>query len=233
MHVIIPARDEEAALPAVLEALRALDRVHVIVVDNGSRDGTAAAARRYGATVVHEARVGYGSACLAAIGTLAGRPGNEVVAFLDADGSDDPALLPALVDVVCRGEADFVQGSRTLRSGEAGSLTWMQRLGNRVACGLIRRAWGVAYTDLAPLRALRLATLRALALDDRDFGWTVQMQIRVARRGLRVRELPSRYRRRRRGRSKISGTFGGSMRAGYVILRTIGREWWRQRRGGP
>lgn len=224
VHVVIPARNEERALPAVLDALTAVGGCHVLVVDNGSRDRTAEVARAGGATVVPEPRAGYGAACLAALAALADRPGSDVVAFLDADGSDDPSLVPTLAAPVASGEADLVLASRTLVRGEPGALTLGQRLGNRLACRLIEAFWGVRYTDLAPCRAARLETLRALRLRDRDFGWTVEMQIRAAREHLRIREIPSRYRRRRRGRSKISGTVLGSLRAGATILAVIARE---------
>lgn len=233
MHVIVPARDEEQALPELLDALAGVGRQHVVVVDNGSRDRTADIARARGATVIREPRAGYGTACLAALAALRDRPGSDIAVFLDADGSDDPGLLPTLTGPLLRREADLVLASRTLAPAEPGALTAGQRIGNWLACRLMRVFWGVRYTDLAPCRAARLETLRALQMRDRDFGWTVEMQIRAARQGLRIVEIASRYRRRRRGRSKISGTVGGSVRAGATILRVITRELLRGARRRP
>jgi glycosyltransferase involved in cell wall biosynthesis len=228
VHVVIPALNEELALPGVLEVLRGTT-ASVIVVDNGSLDRTADVARAHGAAVITEPRPGYGNACLAGIAALRDAPDDDVVAFFDADGSDDPRLLGRLAEPLLGGTADMVLASRTLLSGEAGALTPAQRLGNRLACYLVSLIWRVKYTDLAPCRALTLGALRGLGMTDRDFGWTVQMQIRAARQHLRVTEIPSRYRRRRAGTSKISGTLWGSVRAGYTILRVIAGELVRPR----
>ncbi len=227
IHVVIPARNEEEALPPLLRELAAVGHHHVIVVDNGSADRTADVARAAGVTVLHEPRVGYGSACLAALASLAGAPPDDIIIFLDADGSDDPASLPQLIGPLETGKADFVLASRTLTPGEPGALTTAQRFGNWLSCKLIAALWGSTYTDLAPLRAARLRTLRGFHMRARDYGWTVEMQIRAARQKLRVCEIPSRYRRRRLGRSKVSGTVFGSLRAGITILATIGAELFR------
>lgn len=224
VHVIIPALNEAASLPGVLDALRNMPRLHVIVVDNGSHDSTAETALRHGATVVREPRRGYGSACLAGLAALEGAPDDDMVAFIDADGSDDPSLVETLVAPIEAGRADFVLASRTLLPAEPGALTTPQRIGNVLACRVIAWRWKVRFTDLAPGRALRLGTLRRLGMDDRDFGWTVQMQIRAARFGLRCEEIPSRYRRRRAGTSKVSGSLRGSVQAALTILRVIGAE---------
>ncbi len=223
VHVIIPAQNEEQSLPAVLTGLIG-SATTVIVVDNGSVDRTAEVARAHGARVVCEPRSGYGRACLTGLGVLGDADDDDVVAFFDADGSDDPDLLEQLVGPIVRGEADLVLASRTLIPGERGALSPAQRFGNRLACSLVSRCWGVKYTDLAPCRALRLGALRSLSMSDPDLGWTVEMQIRAARQGLRIAEIPSHYRRRRAGVSKISGTLLGSVRAGTTILRVIGRE---------
>ncbi len=224
VHVIIPALDEESSLPSVLDALAGLGNLNVIVVDNGSRDRTPDVAVARGVKVVPEHRRGYGAACLAGLRALADEPGHDVVAFLDADGSDDPRELLKLLEPIARGRADFVLASRTLVAGEKGALTPLQKVGNRLACFLIGRFWGVRYTDLAPCRAMTLEGLRSLKMQDTGFGWTVEMQIRAARHGLRVQEIPSRYRRRQAGRSKISGSLWGSARAGATILGVIQRE---------
>jgi len=216
---IIPALDEAENITQVISSLpRFLDRI--IVVDNGSCDGTAKAARCAGAHVVREPRRGYGSACLAGIRTLEEDPPWCVV-FLDGDGSDDPEQVLDLVLPVVRGRSDLVLASRSLGSVEPGALTPVQRFGNILAPALIRLVWGVTYTDLGPFRAVGWQALSLMEMSDPDFGWTVEMQIKAARFGLRVEEIPARYRRRRQGRSKVSGTVAGSIRAGMVILRWI------------
>ncbi len=223
VHVIIPALNEEMSLPSLLTSL-ASHTVNTIVVDNGSTDRTSEVARHHGATVVTEPRRGYGSACLAGLATLQSASDGDLIVFFDADGSDDPHILPRLLQPLLHDEADFVLASRTLVAAEPGALNWAQRFGNWLACGIILRTWGVRYTDLAPCRALRLDKLRELAMTDKDFGWTVQMQVRAAKASFRVVEVPSHYRRRRFDESKISGRLGPGLRAGVVILAVIGKE---------
>jgi glycosyltransferase involved in cell wall biosynthesis len=189
----------------------------VVVVDNGSTDETAQVAHAAGARVIYEPRPGYGRACLAGLAALDW--GVDTVVFLDADHSDYPEDLPALLEPIAEGGADLVIGSR-VRKAERGSLTVPQRLGNRLACLLLRLCFGQPYTDLGPFRAIRREALEQLQMKDQTFGWTVEMQARAARARLRVVEIPVRY-RRRIGRSKISGTLGGTIRAGTVILSTI------------
>lgn len=217
--VIIPARNEAGAVGRVLAELpRGLGH-DVIVVDNGSTDGTAEAARAGGARVVAEPRPGYGRACLAGLAAL--RPGTEVIAFMDADHSDYPEDLPRLLEPILGGRADLVIGSR-VRYAQAGSLTPQQRFGNWLACRLLRLFFGAHCTDLGPFRAVRRDALERLRMADETYGWTVEMQAKAARCGLRTVEVPVRY-RPRIGRSKISGTLAGTVRAGTVILWTIGR----------
>ena len=226
--VMIPALDEEAALPTVLADLARValapgaTLTQVIVADNGSLDRTAEAAHAGGATVVREPRRGYGAACLAALASL---PADacDVVAFLDADGSDDVADLAAVLAPIVAGEADLVVGSRALGQAERGSLTPVQRFGNWLAAALLRGLFGARVTDLGPLRAIRRRALDSLCMRDRDYGWTVEMQARALRAGLRYREVPARYRRRRGGRSKVAGTLRGAAGAGWKILWTIAR----------
>ena len=217
--VVIPALDEEEGVARVLADVPGwVD--DVVVVDNGSSDGTAAAARAAGARVVEEPRRGYGAACLAGIASL---EDPDVVVFLDADFSDHPEEMDSLVDPILDGEADLVIGTRDRNRREPGSLTLQSRFGNWLACRLVHLLWGTKYTDLGPFRAIRFTSLAALGMEDTDYGWTIEMQIKAARLGLRVREVPVGY-RRRIGRSKISGTLRGTLAAGAKILRVICRH---------
>jgi glycosyltransferase involved in cell wall biosynthesis len=215
---ILPALDEERTIGDVVAAIDCglVDRV--IVADNGSTDGTAARARDAGADVVSAPRRGYGSACLAGIAAVRDA---DVLVFLDADGSDDPAAIGRLLDAMDDARADLVIGSRTIGTAASGALTPAQRFGNALACRLIRRFWGVRYTDLGPFRAVRREALERLRMSDPDMGWTVQMQVEAARKGLSAIEIPVPCGRRRAGSSKISGSLVGSWRAGRRILGTI------------
>jgi glycosyltransferase involved in cell wall biosynthesis len=228
--VVIPALDEERSIAAVVAAVprgggaSTFAVSDVVVVDNGSRDGTAVAARTAGARVMAEPRRGYGAACLAGLAWLGWYP-PDVVAFVDADASDDPAELPRLLAPLVEGRADLVIGSRVLGASEPGALTPVQRFGNGLATALIARLFGVRFSDLGPFRAVRWEALERLAMRERGYGWTVEMQARAARLGLRCVEVPVSYRRRRTGRSKVSGTLRGSVGAGAKILFTILRVW--------
>ena len=215
--VVIPALDEEEALPLVLAGLPAAARV--VVCDNGSRDRTAAVAAEAGAVVVREEERGYGAACRAALAELRrrGPDPRDVVVFLDADHSDDPADLPALLAPLERDEADLVVGSRVLGRKEKGALLPQARFGNLLATTWIWWLTGVEFTDLGPFRAIRWGALERLSMRDRAFGWTVEMQLKAAAAGLRCAEVPVRY-RPRRGASKITGTVGGTVRASATIL---------------
>lgn len=222
VDVIIPALDEERALPHVLAEIPRGEVRRVVVADNGSRDRTALVAREGGAEVVSEPRRGYGAACLRALAHLAADP-PEVVVFLDGDRSDCPAELPRLLAPIERGEAELVVGSRTLGRAERGSLTAQQRAGNAVACAALRVLYRVRYSDLGPFRAIRWEALEALEMRDLDYGWTVEMQVKAARRGLRHAEVPVTY-RRRIGDSKVSGTLRGTLGASRKILWTLARH---------
>jgi glycosyltransferase involved in cell wall biosynthesis len=221
--VIIPALDEELAISQVLAEIPDGAVSDAIVVDNGSTDGTAAVARSAGARVVCEPRRGYGSACLRGIAELRSP---DVVVFIDGDHSDHPAELPALVAPIAEDRADLVIGSRTLGERERGALTPQQIWGNRLACFLLWAIYGRRFTDLGPFRAIRYDSLLHLGMSDPDYGWTVEMQIKALKRGLRIEEVPVSY-RRRLGRSKISGTLRGTLLAGYKIIATILRYAWR------
>jgi glycosyltransferase involved in cell wall biosynthesis len=229
VDAVIPARNEAEAIGLVLDALpRPLVR-RVVVCDNGSTDATAAVARGHGAIVVSEARRGYGSACLKAIAALKADP-PDVVLFLDGDLSDDPAEAAQILEPIVAGRADFVIGSRTRGDREVGALTPQARFGNWLATRLLRLLYGARFTDLGPFRAIRYPALLALEMRDRDFGWTVEMQVKAARAHLRAEEIPVRY-RKRIGRSKISGTISGTIQAGIKILGTIALDF--VRRGPP
>jgi glycosyltransferase involved in cell wall biosynthesis len=217
--VVIPAVDEEQAIGRVLAEIPPLVS-QVIVVDNGSRDRTAEVAAAAGATVVREPRRGYGQACLAGI---AAAQGADILVFLDGDYSDHPDQLADVLRPILRGEADLVIGSRTLGQRAPGAHPWHAVLGTRLCVSLMNRLIGTAATDLGPFRAITVEALRRLAMRDRDFGWTVEMQVKARRHGLRVSEVPVDY-RPRIGRSKVSGTLGGSLRAGAKILSTIARH---------
>ena len=219
--VIIPAFNESRAIGQVLGDIPSRLVDEVVVVNNASTDETAAAARAAGATVIDEPRQGYGSACLRGIEYATTRQ-PDIVVFLDGDYSDHPDEMPRLVEPIVADEADFVVGSRIRGESEAGALLPQAQVGNRLACTLMERLWEVAYTDLGPFRAVRFSDLRALDMQDKTFGWTIEMQIKAAEAGLRVREVPVSY-RRGIGPSKITGTLSGTVKASTKILWTIGR----------
>jgi glycosyltransferase involved in cell wall biosynthesis len=217
--VIIPALDEEQAIGSVVADVRHLVS-EVVVVDNGSRDGTAEVARRAGARVVGEPRRGYGQACLAGIAAASDA---DVYVFLDGDRSDHPEQLPDVVAPILSGRADLVIGSRELGRRAPGAHPWHAVVGTRLCVALMNGLLGTRATDLGPFRAISAAGLRRLGMSDPSFGWTVEMQVKAARHGLRVVEVPADY-RPRIGRSKVSGTLGGSLRAGARILGVIARH---------
>jgi glycosyltransferase involved in cell wall biosynthesis len=217
--VVIPALNEEQAIGRVIADIPAWAD-EIIVVDNGSHDGTQQAARAAGARVVSESERGYGAACQTGIKAL-GAP--DIIVFLDGDYSDRPEEMASLTDPIATGGADFVVGSRVRGMRGPGALTPQQRFGNWLACRLIHRIWGTSCSDLGPFRAIRAEALRALDVKDRAYGWTVEMQLKAAETGLRYLEVPVSY-RARIGVSKISGTLRGSVLAGVTILTVIARS---------
>jgi len=232
--VVIPALNEQESLPLVLRDLPSVSRV--IVADNGSNDKTAVVAAEEGAHVVTENRKGYGSACLCGLAEMRrlidGKEiSPEMVVFIDADYSDHPTELPAVIDPIRQGTADLVIGSRIDGQAEPGAMPPQSIYGNKLACFLMRVLFGVRYTDLGPFRAIRLDALEPLQMCDTNFGWTVEMQIKAARHKLRIAEVPVSY-RKRIGVSKISGTVSGTIQAGWKILFLIAKYGLSRTQGG-
>ena len=227
VSVIIPAHNEAGAIALVLAEIPAGLVQEVIVVDNNSTDDTGKIARASGATVLREPRPGYGYACLAGMAYAFGKAQSEqpdIVVFVDGDHSDFPEQMPELLAPLLRGEADMVIGSRALGEREKGSLLPQQRFGNWLASRLLRLRYGGNVTDLGPFRTILAPALLALQMEDKTYGWTVEMQVKAARQGLRTVEVPVRY-RKRIGTSKVSGTVRGTIGAGYKILWTIFKYW--------
>jgi glycosyltransferase involved in cell wall biosynthesis len=213
---VIPALDEERAIGKVIADIPAwVD--DVLVVDNGSRDATAAVARAAGATVIAEPERGYGAACLAGISRC---DKADIIVFLDGDYSDHPQELDRLIAPILSGKCHFVVGSRAAGEAARGSLTLQQRFGNWLACKLMNVFWRTCYTDLGPFRAIDARALDTLAMRDRTYGWTIEMQIKAALAGLAIGEVPVSY-RPRIGVSKVSGTLKGTVMAGVKILGMI------------
>lgn len=221
VSVVIPALNEEEPIAGVVrECLATGVPREVIVVDNGSTDRTAERAREAGARVVPAPR-GYGLAC--ATGVRAVSAECDIVLFLDGDGSDIPAFIPDLVDPIVRGTHDFVIGSRTRGKREHGSMNFQQILSGRVVGWIMQLLYGVRYTDMCPFRAIRRNALASLHMREQTYGWNLEMQMKAARAGLRVLEIPVNHRNRAGGESKVSGTLRGTFAAGSRIIATLVR----------
>jgi glycosyltransferase involved in cell wall biosynthesis len=217
ISIIIPAFNEESSIGLVLDALPQ-DKIHeIIVVNNNSNDDTARVATEHGARVVEEPRKGYGSACLKGIDEL---DAPDIVVFLDGDFSDFPEEIVELVNPIEKGDADFVLGSRMILPESRRALLPQALYGNRLAVFLIKLFFNYSFTDLGPFRAIRYKSLMAIGMQDIDFGWTVEMQVKAVKNGLRIQEVPVKY-RERIGVSKITGTVSGTFKAGTKIIYTI------------
>ncbi len=217
--VVIPTFNEAQSIAAVVAELPRDIVGRIIVADGGSSDGTPERARSAGAEVIAVGR-GYGRACLT--GAQAADAA-DIIVFMDGDGADDPAAIAALVAPLVAGDADFVIASRARGAREAGSMAGHQIAAGLIAGRLTTLLYGVRYTDMCAFRAIRRDTLLALGMREMTYGWTLEMQMRVARSGLRVLELPVAYRRRLGGESKVAGSLRGTVNAGLKIISTFVR----------
>jgi glycosyltransferase involved in cell wall biosynthesis len=217
--VVIPAFNEAESIASVVAELRRAVVGRIIVVDGGSTDGTQDKARDAGAEVITVGR-GYGLACLA--GAQAAQTA-DILVFMDGDGADDPAAIPVLVGPISAGTSDFVIASRVSGQREPGSMASHQIAAGRIAGRLIELLYGVRYTDMCAFRAIRRDTLLKLGMREMTYGWNLEMQMRAARQGLRVLEVPVGYRRRIGGESKVAGSLRGSLKAGLKIVSTFAR----------
>jgi glycosyltransferase involved in cell wall biosynthesis len=218
--VVIPALNEEEPIAGVVRECFATGvPEEVIVVDNGSTDRTAERAREAGAHVITAPR-GYGRACAAGVRAVSQY---DIVVFLDGDGSDIPVFIPKLVEPIARGTHDFVIGSRTRGQREPGSMNFQQILSGRIAGWIMQLLYGIRYTDMCPFRAIRRDALAKLDMREETYGWNLEMQMKAARAGLRILEIPVNHRRRTGGESKVSGTLRGTFVAGTRIIATLFR----------
>ena len=221
VSVVIPALNEEEPIGAVVRECFATGVPdEVIIVDNGSTDQTAERAREAGARVISSRR-GYGRACAAGAGVVSAEC--DIVVFLDGDGSDIPAFIPQLVEPIASGGYDFVIGSRTRGQREAGSMNFQQVLSGRIAGWIMQLLYRVRYTDMCPFRAIRREALAQLEMREETYGWNLEMQMKAARAGLRILEVPVNHRCRTGGESKVSGTLRGTFVAGARIIATLVR----------
>ena len=225
LAIVIPAFNEEECIAPVVRGFSSVTNAEIVVADNNSTDSTAALAKEAGATVVPAPHPGYGSACLAGLSYLAHRENGppKVVAFADGDGANDPRELSQIVEPVMSGRVELVIGSRPKRA-DGGSLTVPQKFGNVLACRLIQLRYGAKYSDLGPFRTISWKALEQIEMADKDYGWTVEMQVKAAKFGLRFEEVDVANYARIGGESKVSGTIKGVFFAGTKIISTILRH---------
>ncbi|HEV8342126.1 MAG TPA: glycosyltransferase family 2 protein [Candidatus Binatia bacterium] len=227
VSLIIPALNEEESLPGVLAKVPRESVTEIVVVDNGSSDGTANVARQAGARVVREESRGYGAACWAGFKATDG----EILVFMDGDGSFSPAEIPKLTEPIRLGDAHLVLGSRTLKVENARAIPLHARLGNWLIAAMIGIASNVRTSDLGPFRAIRRETLERLQMKERSYGWPSEMILKASKLGCRVVEVPISYRSRTGGKSKVSGNLLGSLRAAYTMLKVVTRwSFWNPNR---
>lgn len=221
IRVIIPAYNEERSIASVIEEIPSFVK-EIIVVDNGSEDNTSMAARNAGVTVLSEPAKGYGNACLKGMSYISDKSDDttDIIVFLDGDHSDYPEEMEKLIMSIQDERVDLVIGSRTLGNREKGSMTPQQIFGNWLATRLMKWIYHANFTDLGPFRAIRWNSLKDLMMEDGNYGWTIEMQIKAIKKGLKYTEVPVNY-RKRIGFSKVSGTLKGSLLAGRKIIWTI------------
>lgn len=219
ISVVIPAYNEEKSIAKVISDIPDHLVSEIIVVNNNSSDGTENVAKSAGAIVLFEHNRGYGAACLKGIEYLKNRR-PDILVFLDGDYSDYPEEINKLTYPILKDDYDFVLGSRILGEREKGALPFQSRVGSKIAGVLINFFWKIKYTDLGPFRAIKFDKLLELDMQDKWFGWTVEMQIKAAKNKLRIREIPVSY-RKRIGNSKVTGTVKGTILASVIILKTI------------
>ena len=215
ISVIIPALNEEKSISYVINSIPKYIN-QIIVVDNGSTDKTSVIAKSKGAIILNELNKGYGYTCLKGIEFLKPNP-PDIIVFLDGDFSDYPEDMDLLINPIINKNYDFVMGSRVKKLREPGSMTLQQVFGNSLACFLLKVLYGANYKDLGPFRAIKWKSLQKLNMEDKTFGWTIEMQLKALKHKIKYMEVPVRY-RNRIGKSKISGTLLGTIMAGYKIL---------------
>ena len=225
ISVIIPALNEEKSISKVISSIPKYVN-EIIVVDNGSADKTSEIAKSKGALVLFESKKGYGYACIKAIEFLKSNPPNIIV-FLDGDYSDYPEEMDLLINPIIKNKYEFVMGARIKKLREPGSMTLQQVFGNFLACFLIRILYRVNFKDLGPFRAIKWDSLKKLKMEDKTFGWTIEMQLKAIKNKIKYFEVPVKY-RNRIGKSKISGTFSGTIKAGYKILLWIFKYYFKR-----
>ena len=230
VSVVIPCLNEEEAIGPLIAEIAAEGFDEILIVDNGSTDRTAERARAAGAVVVSEPIPGYGRACARGVASV--RTDCDIVSFLDGDGSDIPRFLISVVALIAADKADYAMGSRVLGKRERGSMTPQQIVAGHIAGVLLRLVYGVRFTDMSPMRAMRLERLRALGMSEMTYGWNLEMQMRVAAAELRTVEIPVDHRCRRGGVSKVSGVFSAGMQAAVKIATTFFRLWRKLPSGG-